>query len=249
MKIAIVGMIYRSTAYLDFMLRGMLATPSWSCWEVQPFIVANDATDRVRMQLRTGSCQWLDYRDPKPSDYYLNRVYRAWNAGGKAACAASADVICFVNSDMWPAKGWLKNLVDRLDNATIPCSRLIESGKMPSGLHGISRDFGRSPQAFRQADFDGFAASVSRPSIAAGGLFMPCCFYRKQFLESGGYPEGNVYAGGVGRNDTKFVESGDHHFFYKNPVMREMKHVTVFDSLVYHAQEGEKDEGSDEGDE
>lgn len=241
MKIAVIGMIYKSPTYLDFMVRGMMSATS-AGHQVTSLIVANDATPEVLLALASGSKQFVIYNDPMHDDYYLNRVYRAWNAGGCHAANLGAEVLVFVNSDMWPAEGWLDNLIAGLDCETIPCSRLVESGKLESGEHAIVHDFGRSPQAFRKWQFTGFANRRMESKVEPGGLFMPCAFFADDFVRSGGYPEGNVYAGGVGAHGTKFLESGDHHFFYKNPVMREKRHITVFDSLVCHFQQGEQDD-------
>jgi hypothetical protein len=70
---------------------------------------------------------------------------------------------------------------------------------------------------------------------------MPCVLEKKRFLESGMYPEGNIYNNGIG-NLGNFVKSGDAYYFDDILSSRYgMKHVTIFDSLVYHIQEGEKD--------
>jgi len=55
------------------------------------------------------------------------------------------------------------------------------------------------------------------------------------------YPEGNIYTDGVGTLNG-FVQSGDDWYFRKLESTYGMRHVTVFDSLVYHIQEGEKDD-------
>ena len=69
---------------------------------------------------------------------------------------------------------------------------------------------------------------------------MPVVFEREEFARAGGYPEGNVYRDGVGTRNGSVVQSGDAFFFER---LRSLgrPHVTIFDSLVYHFQEGEKD--------
>ena len=55
------------------------------------------------------------------------------------------------------------------------------------------------------------------------------------------YPNGNIYHDGVGTLG-RFVKSGDAYYFDDVLTLKyNMKHMTVFDSLVYHIQEGEKD--------
>jgi len=229
MKITVVGMIYKSIDYLNFMLRGIYKyCKSFDGYEVNYLIVANDPTEKVITSLNKLGVKWVLYKDKNPKDYYLNRVYRAWNYGGNIV---NSDIVVFINSDMGFSSGWLKNLIRELNSDTIPCSRLVESGKMPSGLYGISRNFGKHPSQYNEIGFLNFVKSIAQSTVMRGGLYMPCAFYTKDFADSGGYPEGNV-----GRM------SGDKYFFTQNSVMGIKKHITVFDSLVYHFQEGEMDD-------
>lgn len=239
-SVELIALIYRSVQYLDFLAR-QLRSPVNQVpgWEVRVRIVANDPTPQVLEALPACGVPYEVYRDPHPDDYYLNRVYRCWNHAGRTSLA---EHICFLNSDMALSPGWLERLLAHHDGTAIPCSRLVESGKMPSGLHGISQDFGRHPRHFDEAGWRAFAEATARKEVHAGGLYMPCVFQRKRFVEAGMYPEGNVYEDGVGTRGT-FVKSGDDHFFKDVLEARYgMKHITVFDSLVYHIQEGEMDE-------
>ena len=47
---------------------------------------------------------------------------------------------------------------------------------------------------------------------------------------------------GVGDFGGRFIESGDMFLFRKLCDLFGMKHITVLDSIMYHIQEGEKDE-------
>tara|TARA_R110002051_G_scaffold325278_2_gene426777 strand:+ start:6052 stop:6783 length:732 start_codon:yes stop_codon:yes gene_type:complete len=240
-NVEVIVMIYKSTQYLDFIYDQL---KSEHCkangWGVTLRIVANDATDEVLERLHTLDIPFSVYNDPKPDDFYLNRVYRCWNY-----CVESSqyDNVCLVNSDMAFSKDWLSNLLKHHDGINIPCSRLVESGKMPSGLHGISNDCGKHPRSFDSEKFQQYAKEMSRDEFHGGGLFMPVVFEKSRFIESGMYPEGNIYKGGVGVNRTRFVKSGDAYFFCDVLANKfGMKHVTAFDSIVYHIQEGEMDE-------
>lgn len=237
--VTVVGMIYKSPSYLDFMMRGVYKYCYSNKYTVNHLIVANDASEKILSKLTADGIAHIVYRDHKPDDYYMNRIYRAWNFGGKEA---SGDIIVFINSDMGFTNGWLDALLDQLNPNTIPCSLLVESGKLSSAEHAISKDFGRTAESYKESDFLRYARSIKRRKCADGGLFMPCAIYKSDFIASGGYPEGNIYEGGAGAYQTKLIGSGDHYYFYKNPVMRQKKHITVFDSIVYHIQEGEKDE-------
>lgn len=235
-------MIYKSRKYLKFFLDSLRKTAiSTKAMEVTYLIVANDASSTVLAALDEEDVPYLTYKDPKPEDYWLNRVYRAWNVGG---FAAPGEVLVFVNSDMYFAPGWLENLLAELTSDTIPCSRLVESGKMPSGQHAISENFGRSPDEFQKERFEEFAKSLmyTGDETAEGGLFMPIAFYKSDFVEAGGYPPGNICQDGVGAYPSQVLETGDHYFVYSNPVMATKKHITVLDSICYHIQNGEIDD-------
>lgn len=230
--ITVIGMIYKAPTYLDFMMKGIQKL------NTNYLVIANDPSTTIIDKLNADNIRHIIYRDRTPNDYYMNRIYRAWNFGGRRA---EGDILIFINSDMAFSPNWLENLLAHLDRSTIPCSRLIESGKLLSGTHAISKDFGRSPDDFNETNFINYSCSIKKNEAHAGGLFMPCAFYKDDFVNSGGYPEGNIYSGGIGAFGTKFLQSGDDYFFNNNPVMKVKKHITVFSSIVYHIQEGEKD--------
>ena len=241
MNVELIGMIYKSVQYLDLMVSELRKDYCQvDDWDVGIRVVANDANDKVLNRLEELGVPYVIYNDPKPDDYYLNRIYRCWNFAGKTS---KYDNICVVNSDMVFSKDWLKNLLNVHDGTAIPCSRLVESGKMLSGLHAISKNFGKDPNEF---DHDGWRTYVEETKLLEnhlGGLYMPCIFNKQRFIESGMYPEGNIYSdrragsmvGGV-------IMSGDDYYFRLLEGRFGMKHVTVFDSVVYHIQEGELDE-------
>jgi len=243
-NLEIISLIYKSTEYLKFITDQL---KSDNCkvegWDVGVRIVANNATKKVVDELLKSNISYSIYHDPRPDDYYLNRVYRAYNFAIKTSTYKN---VCLVNSDMAFSKGWLSNLLKHYDGKTIPCSRLIESGKMPSGQHGISlgeAHVGRSPNKVNLPEFDTLVEILKEDRIEPGGLFMPCIFEKSTVLSAGLYPEGNIYKDGIGTTNGYPIRTGDEYFF--NEVLGKkygMKHITVFDSLVYHIQEGEKDE-------
>jgi hypothetical protein len=241
-NLEIISLIFKSTDYLDLIYKEL---KSDKCivdgWEVTLRIVANDATPEVIEKLKTLDIPHTIYNDPNPYDYYLNRVYRCWNFAGESS---ESDNICFVNSDMVFSDGWLENLLKHHDGINIPTSRLVESGKMSSGKHGIGVNCGRGPKDINYDVWDNTVNDLKDDSIHDGGLFMPCILQKERFIESGKYPEGNVYHNGIGTFNSggQFKKSGDAYYFYDILTNKHnMRHVTVFDSLVYHIQEGEKD--------
>ena len=244
-NVEIISLIYKSVDYLDFIVDQLQGE---SCkvpgWDVGIRIVANDANERVIERLRSMDISFSLYNDPNPDDFYLNRVYRAWNFAG---ISSEYDNLCFVNSDMAFSPNWLDNLLKHHDGENIPCSRLIESGKMTSGMYGLSKDCGKTPSQFNSSRFQSFCNTVSENTTKEGGLFMPCVFEKDKFIESGMYPEGNIFLEN-GKlicgypNDRRVYMSGDKFYFHMLNRKYGMNHLTVFDSLVYHIQEGEMDE-------
>lgn len=238
-NVEVISLIFKSSNYLDLIYNEMKSSKSdVEGWDVTFRIVANDATPEIIEKLKTLDIPYTIYNDPYPNDYYLNRVYRCWNYAGKTS---DADNICFVNSDMVFSEGWLVNLLKHHDGTNIPCSRLVESGKMTSGLHAISVNFGRTPLEINYTAWDEAVKQIKQPFTLRGGLYMPCVFEKDRFIESGMYPEGNIYDNGIGTLG-HFVKSGDAYYF--QDILENkygMQHVTVFDSVVYHIQEGEKD--------
>lgn len=243
-NIEIISLIYKSTVYLNYIVKQL---KSEFCkaegWDVGIRVVANDATKNVFEALKNVGIPYTIFNNPDKNEYYINRVYRCYNY---CAITSEYDNICLINSDNGFSGGWLSNLLRHHDGINIPCSRLVESGKMLSGMYGISNNFGRTCGEFelRFNDWLLWADQHREDRIVCGGLYMPGIFEKHRFIESGMYPEGNIYSDGrIGSMVGRVLRSADE--FYFHDILEKkfgMKHVTVFDSMVYHIQEGEKDE-------
>lgn len=243
-NIEIISLIYCNTDYLEMIVEELKKVQRENSQiNVGIRVVANDANKKVIRKLRKLDVPYAIYNDKNPDEYYINRVYRCYNYAVKTS---KYDNVCLVNSDMCFSKNWLKNLLKYHNGVNIPSSRLIESGKMPSGKYGVSLNCGTHPTCM---DFEKWQkvsekmAFNDKDVVKEGGLYMPCIFETKRFIEAGGYPEGNVYSGGIGSLRGEFIKSGDDYFFHDILEKKfNMKHITVFDSLCYHIQEGERDE-------
>lgn len=237
LRVSVVCLIYRSPVYARFVHgsfdRHTGAGRGARYGNVEFTFVANNPTDKLLEFLRSSDMKHTVFHSPNAEEHYMNRIYRAWNHGGMAA---SGDVLVFVNSDMAFTPGWLDNLLRRLNEKTVVTSRLVESGKMRSGKYGIERDFGTTHSKFDDNAFQEFARRISRDKAGPGGLFMPCAIYADTFRRSGGYPIGNR------TEPDGSTTSGDAIYFYETLRAMGVSHVTAFDSIVYHVQEGEKDE-------
>jgi hypothetical protein len=239
-SVEVISLVYKSKEWTKFITDQMNEYNYAEHWVVQNRVVANDPeVDGLLNYPREHGVGVSLYNDSDPSDYYLNRVYRCWNWAAKTS---PCDTICFVNSDMAFTPGWLGNLLKHHTGTNIPTSRLVESGKIPSGMHALVRDFGKTPKDFDNTAWQTYAATQStKNGSRRGGLYMPVVFKKDFFLTMGGYPEGNLYEDGVGTCNGEVKASGDAFFFHSLQKNKGMQHVTVFDSLVYHVQEGEMD--------
>ena len=238
--VEVISLVYKSINYANFIVDQLTRyAVDFDDWKVSFRLVANDPTPELEQHLKKIGVSHTIFRNQDPNEYYMNRVYRAWNEAG---FTSNADYLCFVNSDMAFSPTWLINLFRCRALDRVVTSRLVESGKMPSGLHGISRNFGNTPQSYDEKAFLAFASQKPSYEICSGGLYMPLLISKYLFVRSNGYPQGNIYADGIGTCNGSVVKSGDAYYFERLKEEFDVWHFTVFDSVVYHFQEGERDE-------
>ena len=177
-------------------------------------------------------------------------MYRAWNTAIKKA---TCEYIIFLNSDFAFSDNWSEILKKNITENSCVCSRLIERGIMDGGLvsgkYGLEKSFGRNVHNYREKDFNNFVKQIQTDEIKEGGLFMPLLI-KKEYLEKiNYYPEGNVledsdifnpiYAtiDDIYNKGKKCI-SGDKILMQKLRHIN-IQHYTIFNSIVYHFQEGE----------
>lgn len=237
MSITVATLIYKSPAYLDFVMSSLINHPSQE-HEVEYLIVCNDATDDVILQAEKWSrypgIRHVVHENENPKNWWIQNVYNAWN---RCIKECETEKICFVNSDMAFTDGWLDRLAFFDLDKYIPTSRLIESGRMPS-LNGlISKNFGQTLDTFDEAAFESYAASVSKPTCLRGvGAYMPSLFKTKTLRDIGGWRHNSSSNG--------HITPGDKITF---GILRShgLQRICVCDSLVYHFQRGESAEVGD----
>ena len=221
-EVTLVVLVYRSLKWLDFVMDGVERSSNETRYRW--LVVANDATEEVRSDPRVT----IDWRNENPGEFYINRVYRAWNEGVRQALTP---LVCMMNSDMYPSDYWLDQLVwvKRNHVNVVPTSLLVESGRIQSAMPEYVRDFGRDPESFRRKEFLDHAEDVKKPGMVENGrLYMPILVNRQEFFDMGAYPEGNP-PGTTGDKDL-FRRYADEGF----------RHVTALGSVCYHVQCGEQ---------
>lgn len=220
-KVTIALLTYRDTAWVKWALEGIRAARTAVSYRT--LVLANDPEPQVAAD------QVVDavFHNDDPAEYYINRVYRAWN---EAVLLAPTRWVVLMNSDMYPADHWLDELmaVRRDGSQSLPTSLLVESGRIPSALPETVLDCGLTPATFDRAKFNDQVKRVRRPGkVLDGGLYMPVLLEREEFLDLGCYPAGNP-AGTTGDKDlfARYAAAG-------------FRHVTALGSVCYHAMEGE----------
>ena len=240
-KISVFSLIYKDIGWLDFVYNQFLKSTDLD--GVEFYFIANGATDEVINYLHDNFIPYYEYTPTKTQkqEHYINNVYRAYNYGVEKA---KADCVVLLNSDMAFSEGWLSALVRANCDKTCVSSRLIEQGKLATGKHGIEKNFGSSWENYDEVSFKNYAKSISSNEIHESGLYMPLLVRKKDFLAVGGYPEGNILEGSdpfdnkIAKPGDKLI-SGDVAFIEKLKTIG-VSHVTAFDSIIYHFQEGEK---------
>lgn len=245
---SIVCLVYKSVEWARFVHEQVLRYTEMSDKEF--FFVANDASDEVLEYLRSNYIPHVEWNNAEEErdEWYINNVYRAYNFGARQA---RGDFVVFVNTDMAFSPGWFEALWEGYDGASAVASRLVESGKLRTGLYGIEMDFGSTPEEYREQGFLDFADDVREPTVMDGGLYMPLLMRRDSFLDIGGYPEGNMRPGGDIFAPEMALQgepcvSGD-KVMIDRLQSRGIRHRTACDSIVYHFQMGEKDSSPDTG--
>jgi len=221
-EVTLVVLVYRSLKWLDWCMEGV--DRSINDTRYRWLVVANDATDEVRNDPRIT----IDWQNDDPSEFYINRVYRAWNEG---VLNAPTSLVCMLNSDMYGSDYWLDSLIGQKERSTqtVPTSLLVESGRIPSAMPEFVKDFGQNPDDFDRDGFIHYAKSIKQfKATEPGRLFMPILVDRQEFMDVGGYPECNP-PGTTGDKDLirRYKEAG-------------FEHVTALGSAVYHAMLGEQ---------
>lgn len=219
--VTVACLVYKNPEWLSFVLEGL----AWSknATPYRTLVVGNDAERDV---VETGRLD-VDHRNEDPGEHYLARVYRAWN---RAMQEAQTELVCLINSDMYVSDYWLDELMGTYerDRHSLPCSLLVESGRIPSAMPEYVKSFGLSPESFDANGWASHAKSIRKiGQTEPGRLFMPVLFERSVFLRLGGYPIGNP-PGTTGDKDLfgRFARAG-------------FRHLTCLGSVVYHVQEGE----------
>ena len=111
-NIEIISLVYKSVEYLNLIVSELKKDYcKVDDYDVGIRVVANDPTEKVIASLKGVDVPYTIYNDPKPDDYYMNRVYRCYN---QAVKESNYDNVCLINSDImkFSNRAHLKKCVD-----------------------------------------------------------------------------------------------------------------------------------------
>jgi glycosyltransferase involved in cell wall biosynthesis len=254
--VTLISLIYCSVEWLEFEYAELLKVARYFAeGSIEILFVANNPTPDVLSFLQENLIPHVVADTQRSSDeWFINYVYRGYNEGVKAA---RGDYVFLTNSDMAYAPGCLQSLLREAAPNRLLTSRLVELGRLQTGKYGIEKDFGAVPARFRRRQFESYAAEIREPQQAEGGLFMPLLVSKETFLELGGYPEGNLSMSSL----SSYLETGvvttyalpgeecvpGDTAFFQRAKLSGVEHHTLFDSLSYHFQAGERTSESKKG--
>lgn len=239
-SVEIIGLIYSSIDLLKMMYNELLKIKNSNKeWNIGIKIVANDATTEVIQYLKENNIPHIIFNNINKNEYYINRIYKAYN---HAAFISQYDNVIFINSDMIFGNNWFANLVKHHDGINIPVSRLIEYGNLNTCSWCLLSKCGNIfDHEINYKKFYNLEKLISTNKVLYTGIYMPVIFEKHRFIESGGYPNGNVnIRGNITKNNKQIYKTGD-RWFFENILFEKfgMNHITVCDSICYHIQEGE----------
>ena len=121
---------------------------------------------------------------------------------------------------------------------------MVERGILRSGTYGIERNFGNNHSDYNEQAFLNYVNEIAVNKIEKGGLFMPLLIKKKHLEMIGYYPEGNIRKDSTDIFKPIIAKKGEALISGDVVLMEKLRrinvhHHTVFDSIVYHFQEGE----------
>ena len=127
--------------------------------------------------------------DNTDSDYYLmssvadnQPLYGTIN---RMIELAPTDCCVYVNSDMFMAPGWDAPMLELYDERTFVTNVLVEPGAIAMHPMNLHKDFGRTPETFRRAEFEDYVKTA--PILEGEGWYCPVMFSSLGWQYMGGH--------------------------------------------------------------
>lgn len=261
--VTIFSLIFQSTEYADWIWESihkntpeieagkaefiiMLNNPSKEVWDhvikkgykYELHISSNDITEEELITMGYGG------------PVYLHSVYSAYN---QCLQMSKTEYTCLLNSDMYPAPGWLQGLLKYARSDVIVTSALVEPERQGNifrnfitrkQVHTLNSGYGLND--FNAKQFEEFASLISKSNTQDLISYQPIMIH-KDIIHGLDllYPQGNVLSNSLHSGSKirmwkgRWIEYGDMYFIRK---AREkgIKCIQSNESIVYHFDNGER---------
>lgn len=148
---------------------------------------SNDAAVRIALDTLTAHTD-MDYELMVEAVAERRDIYAVLN---RMARRALGEYIIPWNSDVYASPNWSAPLWALRDPQTIVSPTMVECGAIPVNDLNLERNFGRTPETFRRADFEAFvqAGGGWRDDWRDGeqSWYFPSLINRRAFLDIGGF--------------------------------------------------------------
>lgn len=238
-KYSIICLIYKSNEWLDFVYNQVIKYTDFD--DTEFFFIANNATDEVKQYLKENYIPHYIYdsTEEQKEEWYINNVYRWYNYWAQMA---KWEHLVFINSDMTFSKDWLENLASKYNWKNCVASRLIESWRFFTWKYWLEKDFWTEFFNYKEEEFISFSEEYKEKWVVKDGwLYMPLLINKEQFIDVWMYPEWNIKQWSDLYNPVIAKQDEKRSFTWDEALMEKLKHkwikhVTSFDSIVYHFQ-------------
>lgn len=105
----------------------------------------------------------------------------------RLAAQARGEYIFLSNSDIFVSPGWDVDLLDKAAPDVIVNATLVEPGAIGVFTGNFTRDFGMTPDSFRRAEFEAWAAAPDGAYPDGNGFVFVGLLHRETFLSRGGF--------------------------------------------------------------
>lgn len=133
---------------------------------------------------------------------------------------AKHSIVSYLQSDMVVSRDYDLHILEELEDNCILGTTRIEPPLHPKSDEVITKDFGTDPNKFQMENFLAFAKDA-RSSKTLDFFFVPFTFYKKIWLEIGGY-------------DTLFRRSREDSDLPQRLIQKGIKIKQTFNANVYH---------------
>ena len=203
--------------YLDLLLKSLDRNLSTNAHEIVVF-VDTGFNDEVNQVLEKWKPKFLDFSVIwNPLDIPIG-YQRNINI---LVETAKHDIVSYLQSDMYISKDYDIEILKQLHPGVMITATRIEPPLHPASPDKFVKDFGLTPDEFREREFEEFCKSVYDDGKITNYYFAPFTFYKDDWISIGGH-------------DTIFRRSSEDVDIFNRLVLNGMVLKQIWSAYVYH---------------